>query len=67
MSFAATLMDLGMVIPGEVNQVQQIQISYKWNLKNRYKWTYLENRSRVTDVGEKKKQNNLPEGKGPER
>ena len=66
MSFAATLMDLGMVILGEVNQVQQIQISYKWNLKNRYKWTYLENRSRVTDVGEKKKKN-LPEGKGPER
>ena len=65
MSFAATLMDLGMVILGEVNQVQQIQISYKWNLKNRYKWTYLENRSRVTDVGEKKK--NLPEGQGPER
>ena len=32
-SFTATLMDLGIVILGEVNQVQQIQISYKWNLK----------------------------------
>ena len=25
-------------------------IAYMWNLKNWYKWTYLQNRNRVTDV-----------------
>ena len=25
-------------------------IAYMWNLKKGYKWTYLQNRSRVTDV-----------------
>ena len=24
--------------------------AYMWNLKKGYKWTYLQNRSRVTDV-----------------
>ena len=29
-------------------------ITYMWNLKKKgYKWTYLQNRSRVTDVGNK--------------
>ena len=28
-------------------------IAYLWNLKKRYKWTYLQNRSRVTDVENK--------------
>ena len=25
-------------------------IAYVWNLKNWYKWSYLQNRNRVTDV-----------------
>ena len=28
-------------------------ITYMWNLKNWYKWTYLQNRNRVTDVKNK--------------
>ena len=34
---------------------QQIlyDITYMWNLKKGYKWTYLENRSRITDVENK--------------
>ena len=28
-------------------------ITYMWNLKKGYKWTYLQNRSRVTDVENK--------------
>ena len=28
-------------------------IAYMWNLKKGYKWTYLQSRSRVTDVGNK--------------
>ena len=28
-------------------------IAYMWNLKNRYKWTYLENRNRLKDVENK--------------
>ena len=26
-------------------------IAYMWNLKKWYKWTYLQDRNRVTDVG----------------
>ena len=28
-------------------------VAYMWNLKNGYKWTYLQNRNRVTDVENK--------------
>ena len=28
-------------------------IAYMWNLKKGYKWTYLQNRNRVTDVENK--------------
>ena len=28
-------------------------IAYMWNLKKGYKWTYLQNRSRATDVENK--------------
>ena len=31
----------------------QYDITYKRNLKKGYKWTYLQNRNRVTDVGNK--------------
>ena len=30
-------------------------IAYMWNLKKGYKWTYLQNRNRVTDVENKLK------------
>ena len=48
---AATWMDPEIVI---LSQVRERQISYDtaymWNLKKGYKWTYLQNRNRVTDV-----------------
>ena len=28
-------------------------IAYMWNLKKGYKWTYLQNRNRVTDIENK--------------
>ena len=28
-------------------------ITYMWNLKKRYKWTYLQNRNRLTDIENK--------------
>ena len=41
----------------EVNQAEKdkynVIIAYLWTLKKRYKWTYLQNKSRVTDVGKK--------------
>ena len=45
MPFAATKMDLGIIILGEVSQTQKdkycIRIAYMWNLKKKYKLTYL--------------------------
>ena len=32
---------------------QIYDITYMWNLKKGYKWTYLQNRNRVTDVENK--------------
>jgi len=29
---------------------KQIYITYMWNLKKKYKWTYIQNRNRLTDV-----------------
>ena len=41
----------------EVNQAEKdkynVIIAYLWTLKKRYKWTYLQNKSRVTGVGKK--------------
>ena len=28
-------------------------IAYIWNMKKRYKWTYLQNRNRLTDIENK--------------
>ena len=57
MPFAATWMDLEIVILSEVQSDRERQISYDiawmWNLKKCYKWTYLQNRNRVTDVENK--------------
>ena len=30
-----------------------LDIAYMWNLKKWYKWTYLQNRNRLTDVENK--------------
>jgi len=44
MAFAATRMDLEIIILSEISQVGDI--TYMWNLKKQYKWTYLQNRHR---------------------
>ena len=53
MPLAATWMDLEIVILSEVRERQiSYDITYMWNLKKKkwYKWTYLQNRNRVTDI-----------------
>ena len=39
-------------------------ITYMWNLKKWYKWTYLKNRNRVTDVENKLMVTKREEGEG---
>ena len=48
-------MDLEIVILSEVSQTERqiYDIAYMWNLKKQYKWTYLQNRNRVTNVENK--------------
>ena len=54
MPFAATQMDLEIVILSDVSQRQiSYDITYMWNLKQGYKWTCQQNRNRVTDVENK--------------
>ena len=55
MPSAATWMDLEIVILIEVRQRKTniFWYLYMWNLKKWYKWTYLQNRNRVTDVENK--------------
>ena len=55
MSFVVTWMDLEIIILGEVSQAREIcNIAYMWNLnKERYKWTYLQNRNRPIDIENK--------------
>ena len=51
-AFAATWMDLEIVILSEISQRQMsYDITYIWNLKKWYKWIYLENR--LTDFENK--------------
>ena len=50
MPFAATWMDLETVILSEVRERQIYDIAYIWSLKKWYKWTYVQNKNRVTDV-----------------
>ena len=46
MPFAATLMDLEIIILNEVRERQiSYVITYMWNTKKWYKWTYLQNRT----------------------
>ena len=58
MPFAATQMDLEIiVILSEVSQTEKYKyhyITYMWNLKKKcYRWTYLQNRNRLTDIENK--------------
>ena len=56
MSFAATWMDFEIIILNEVSQTEKeisYDITYMWNLKEGYKWPYLQNRNRLTDIENK--------------
>ena len=54
MSFAATQMDLEIIILTEVRERQILYgIIYTWKLKTWYKRTYLQNRNRLTDIENK--------------
>ena len=54
MPFAATWMDLDIIILSEVNQTDKYHmISHIWNLKKWYKWTYLQSRNRLTNIENK--------------
>ena len=55
MPFTATGMDPETVILSEISQTRRMHnTAYMWNLKKKwYKWIYLQNRNRVTDVENK--------------
>ena len=59
MPFAATWMDLEIIILSEVSRTEKdkyhmiLLIWGIWNFKKRYKWTYLPNRKRLTDIENK--------------
>ena len=51
MPFTATCMNLEIIILREVRERQILySITYMWNLEKEYKWTYLQNRNRLTDI-----------------
>ena len=52
MPFVATWIDPEIIIESKVSQRQiSHDITYMWNLKKLYKWTYLQNR--MTDIESK--------------
>ena len=51
MPIVATWMDLEIIILSK--KKIPYDITYMWNLKKGYKWTYVQNRSRITDVENK--------------
>ena len=54
MPFAATWIDLEIIILSEVNQTKtNTWYTYMWNLKKWYKWTYLQNRNTFSDIEKK--------------
>ena len=61
MPLAATWMDLKIIL-SEVKERQiSYDVTYMWNPKRKYKWNYLQNRNRLTDI---EKNLWLPKGKG---
>ena len=50
--FAATWIQLESIIGSEVRKrkTSVIDITYMWNLQKWHKWTYLQNRNRLTDI-----------------
>ena len=55
MPFAATWMDLDIIILSEANQTKTNIIWHRLYVESEiwYKWTYLENRNRFTDIENK--------------
>ena len=55
MLLTGTGMDLETAKVSEVSQKEKYKyiISFMWNLKKLYRWTCLQNRNRVTDIGKK--------------
>ena len=53
MPFAEIWKDLEIIILSEIRERQSYDITYMWNLDKLYKWTYLENRNRPTDIENK--------------
>ena len=56
MPSAATGMDLEIIILSDTSQTGKDKyndITYMWNLKKKYKWTYIQNRNRHTDIENK--------------
>ena len=55
--FAATWMDLEMIILSEVSQAEKDKYHMMWLicriLKKRYRWTYLQSRNRLTNIENK--------------
>ena len=49
---ATTWLVLEIIIPSELNQTQKVSydIAYMQNLKKWYKWAYLQNKNRLTDL-----------------
>ena len=65
MPFAATRMQPEIITPSEVSQRKTYHITYMCNLKKGDKWTYLQNRKRLTDFENKSvvtKRKRLEEG-----
>ena len=53
MSFAATWMQLDILILSEVSQKKTTTLQYHINVESKiwHKWAYLQNRNRLTDIG----------------
>ena len=52
MPFAATWIDLETIILSDMwdrKRQTPYDVTYMWNLKKRYKWTYLQNKNKLTD------------------
>ena len=55
MTVAATWMDLEIITRSEVSQIEKNIIQYQLNVESSkwYKWAYLQNRIRLTDIENK--------------